>query len=206
MVNGKPAHRNELIHDEDYSIVDRYQAEFRGVVEYYRLTLNVSHFGKLQWVMSQSLAKTLAAKHKTTCRNIIRRHRSTVQTEHWERACLQVVVEQGNGKRPLVAQFGGIPLKRNRQAVLVDQQPQRYRTELNELIQRLLADECELCGSTVNVEVHHIRALRDLYVKGQGNKPKWVQVMAARRRKTLVVCRPCHLNAHGGNWNPQKQT
>ena len=27
-------------------------------------------------------------------------------------------------------------------------------------------------------------------------KPKWVLVMAARRRKTLVVCRPCHLNAH----------
>ena len=99
--------------------MDRYQAEFRGVVEYYRLALNVSHFGKLQWVMSQSLAKTLAAKHKTTCRNIIQRHRGTVQTEHGERACLQVVVEQGNRKRPLVARFGGIPLKRQRQAVLV---------------------------------------------------------------------------------------
>ena len=93
----------------------------------------------------------------------------------------------------------------NRQAVLVDQQPQRYGFQRNELIQRLLADECEV-GSTVNVEVHHIRALRDLNVKGQGEKPKWVQIMAARRRKTLVVCRPCHLNAHGGNWNPQKQT
>ena len=205
MVNGKPAHRNELIHDEDYSIVDRYQAEFRGVVEYYRLALNVSHFGKLQWVMSQSLAKTLAAKHKTTCRNIIRRHRGTVQTEHGERACLQVVVEQGNGKRPLVARFGGIPLKRNRQAVLVDQQPQRYRTERNELIKRLLADTCEMCESTVDVQVHHVRALRDLNVKGQGNKPKWVQLMAARRRKTLVVCHPCHVDSHHGRSNPQSQ-
>ena len=71
---------------------------------------------------------------------------------------------------------------------------------------RLLADECELCGSTVNAEVHHIRALRDLNVKGQGEKPQWVQIMAARRRKTLVVCRPCHLNAHEGSWKPRKQT
>ena len=47
------------------------------------------------------------------------------------------------------------------------------------------------------------RALRDLNVKGQREKPKWVQVMAARRRKTLVVCRPCHLNAHGGDWQPR---
>ena len=206
MRNGKPTHRNELINDEDFTIVDRYQAEFRGVVQYYLPAYNVSQFGRLQWVMGKSLAKTLAGKHKSTARKMFRRYKGTVQTEHGERACLQVVVQRGNGKRPLVARFGGIPLKRNRQAVLVDQQPQRYRTERNELIQRLLTDECELCGSTVNVEVHHIRALRDLNVKGQGEKPKWVQVMAARRRKTLVVCRPCHLAAHEGAWKPRKQT
>ena len=137
----EPIHRSMLIHDEDYSIVDRYQSEFRGVVEYYRLAVNVSHFGRLQWVMSQSLAKTLAAKHKTTCRNIVRRHKSIVHTAHGERVCLKVVKEQGNGNRPKVTQFGGIPLKRNRQAVLVDQQPQRYRTDHNELIKRVEADK-----------------------------------------------------------------
>ena len=206
MKNGKPMHRNVLIHDEDYSIVDRYQAEFRGVVEYYRLAVNVSHFGRLQWVMSQSLAKTLAAKHKTTCRKIVRRYKSTVQTEHGARVCLKVVKDQGNGKRPRVTQFGGIPLKRNRQAVLVDRQPQRYRFNRNELIKRLEADECEMCGSMEDVQVHHIRALRDLNVKGQRERSKWVQIMAARKRITLVVCRTCHMNIHHGRSNPQKQT
>ena len=156
--------------------------------------------------MQQSLAKTLAAKHKTPRRKLIRRYQSTVNTEHGERACLQVRVERGEGKRPLVARFGGIPLKRNRQAVLVDQQPQRYRTDRNELVKRLLADECEMCGSTVTVEVHHVRALRDLNVKGQGTKPKWVQLMAARKRKTLVVCRTCHMGIHHGRSNPPTQT
>ena len=206
MKNGKPAHRNVLIHDEDYSIVAAYQSEFRGVVEYYRLAVNVSHFGRLEWVMSQSLAKTLAAKHKTTCRKIVRRYKSTVHTEHGARVCLQVVVEWGEGKRPRVARFGGIPLKRDRRAVLVDQQPQRYRTGRNELTKRLLADECEMCGSTVKVEIHHIRALRDLNVKGQREKPKWVQIMAARKRKTLAVCRTCHMDIHHGRGNPPKQT
>ncbi len=50
MVNGEPAYRSLLIHDEDYSIVDRYQAEFRGVVQYYIMAVNVAHLGKLQWV------------------------------------------------------------------------------------------------------------------------------------------------------------
>ena len=206
MGNGKPTHRTELIRDDDYTIMDRYQAEFRGVIQYYLLAHNVSHFGKLQWVMECSLARTLANKHKTSTRKVFRRYKSTARTEHGERACLKVEVQRGDGRRPKVAQFGGIPLKRNRQAILVDRQPQRYRTERNELVKRLLADECELCGSTVDVEVHHIRALRDLNVKGQPEKPKWVQIMAARRRKTLVVCRPCHLNAHDGSWKPRKQT
>ena len=205
MGNGKPVHCSVLIHDDDFTIVSRYQAEFRGVVQYYLLALNVSHFGKLQWVMGQSLAKTLAAKHKTSTRKMVRRYKSTVLTEHGERACLKVEVQRGNGKRSLVAQFGGIPLKRKRQAVLVDQKPQPYRFERNELIQRLLANECEMCGSTVDVQVHHVRALRDLNVKGQGEKPLWIQIMATRRRKTLVVCRPCHLNVHGGSWQPRKQ-
>ena len=187
------------------SIVSRYQAEFRGVVQYYLLAYNVFRFGKLQWVMNKSLAKTLANKHKTTARKIFRRYKSTVQTAHGERACVEVVVQRGEGKRPLVARFGGIPLKRKRQAVLVDQKPTWNRTEHNELIQRLLANTCELCESTEDIEVHHVRALRDLNVKGRREKPKWVQLMAARKRKTLVVCRTCHLNAHDGSWKPRKQ-
>ena len=113
--------------------MDRYQSEFRGVVQYYLLAQNVSHFGKLQWVMGQSLAKTLAAKHKTTTRKVFRRYRNVALTEHGERACLKVEVQRGEEKRPLVAQFGGIPLKRKRQAILIDRQPERYRAERNEL-------------------------------------------------------------------------
>ena len=138
MSNGKPVRRTGFHNDEDYTIVSRYQAEFRGVVQYYLLAYNVSHFGRLQWVMGKSLAKTLASKHKTTSAIIFRRYTSTVQTAHGERACLEVEVQRGNGKPPLVTRFGGIPLKRKRQAVLADQKPQRYRTERNELIKRLL--------------------------------------------------------------------
>ena len=206
MRKGKPAHRSYLRHDEDFSIVAQYQSEFRGVVHYYLLAYNVSHFGKLKGVMEMSLARTLAAKHKSTARKMQRQYKSVAETEHGPRVCLKVVKQQDNGKRPKVAYFGGIPLKRQRQAVLVDQQPQRYRAGRNELTKRLLADTCEMCDSTVKVEIHHIRALRDLNVKGQREKPKWVQLMAARKRKTLAVCRTCHMDIHHGRINPQKQT
>ncbi len=89
--------------------------------------------------------------------------------------------------------IGGIPLQRQSHAILVDSLLSiKRKPGRNELLKRLLADTCELCGSTQEVEVHHVRKLADLKTKGQGEKPQWVQVMVARRRKMLVVCRRCH--------------
>lgn len=111
-------------------------------------------------------------------------------------ACLEVVVQRENGKKPLVARFGGIPLRRQRVVELVDRTPVMVQTDRNELLQRLLADECEMCGSTEKVQVHHIRHLKDLDIKGRREKPMWIQIMAARKRKTLVVCERCHTESY----------
>jgi len=117
---------------------------------------------------------------------------------NWQGKCLQVVVQRGENKKPLVAHFGGIPLKRKHQAILVDRHPQFVMTNRSELLQRVLANSCELCGSREKVEVHHIRKLADLEKPGRREKPAWVKHMAARRRKTLIVCRKCHEQIHVG--------
>lgn len=66
----------------------------------------------------------------------------------------------------------------------------------SELVQRLLADTCELCGATGYVEVHHERSMKSLKArwKGRKTKPRWVKAMLLKRRKTLVVCKTCHTN------------
>jgi AI2M/AI1M-like HNH endonuclease len=110
--------------------------------------------------------------------------------------CLEIQVPR-EGKKPLVTRFGGIPLKRQPMARLIDQRPTIARSERNELIKRLLAEKCELCGSRKNREVHHIRKLADLEKEGR-ERPRWVKTMAARRRKTLVVCHFCHQAIHAG--------
>lgn len=199
--NDKPAHRPAMLHDDDFTIVQRYQAEFRGVVQYYVLATNVSRFGALQWVMQQSLCRTLARKHDSSAAQMAQKYRTTVSTEQGPRSCLQVVVARDGDKPPLVAQFGGIPLRRRRTAVLVDRSPSLFRTEGTELLQRLMADRCELCDSTENVEVHHIRHLKDLNSNGHRPLPGWAQAMATRRRKTLVVCAACHDRIHAGKYD-----
>jgi hypothetical protein len=71
-------------------------------------------------------------------------------------------------------------------------QPERIWSNRTELEERLLADTCEYCSATGACQVHHVRALKDLQVKGRRPKPQWMVLMAARQRKTMVVCKTCH--------------
>jgi hypothetical protein len=90
-----------------------------------------------------------------------RKYKATTQTANAPKKCLKVVAPRGKDKKPLIAQFGGIPLQRKPEAILVDHQPPFSMTNRSELLKRVLADQCERCGSRVRVEVHHIRKLAD---------------------------------------------
>jgi group II intron reverse transcriptase/maturase len=195
--DAKPIHRVELTRDDDFSIVSQYQSEYRGYVQYYALAANIAWMNKVHWTMKGSLLKTLANKHKTSVAKEWQRLQAKVQTDYGPRSCLEVRVSR-EGKEPLIARFGGIPLRRQQTANLRDFDPHTLRPARNELLKRLLADECEICSSTEDVQVHHIRKLTDLEKKGRKEKPFHVQIMAARRRKTLVVCRDCHWKIHTG--------
>jgi len=195
--HGEPIRRTERTVDTAFSIVAQFQAEFRGVAEYYKLAYNRHRLGQLKYVMERSLTKTLARKYRITVPQVYQRFRAVLDTEHGPRRGLQVTVDRGGGKKPLVAQWGGISLARDlTPTVLNDDPPKIWSGRRSELVQRLLADTCELCGSQHQVEVHHIRALKDLNPTRRKEPPEWVVRMASRRRKTLVVCRACHEAIH----------
>lgn len=193
MRNGKSHHRYEYINNSDYDIVVAYQLKYRGLVQYYKLASNLWRLGKVHWIMRESLLKTLANKHKTTVNAMAKKLSDTHQLPDGKTLkCLTVRVER-EGKKPLIARFGGISLTRQKDAVIQDRKPPSWISGRSELIQRLLAEKCELCGATENIEVHHIRALKDLNKPGRKKKPAWAEIMAARKRKTMIVCRECHV-------------
>jgi group II intron reverse transcriptase/maturase len=193
---GKPWHRPAMQNLDDYDIVKTYGAEYRGIVQYYKLAVDVARLYRLCWYAETSMLKTLAAKHKSTVTAIAARHKAKVQTPYGLRTCFEARIER-DGKPPLVARFGGIPLARDKNAVLTDRIPGQMPHPRKELVARLLARRCELCGDTGTVLVHQVRKLASLGKPGPG-QPRWAAVMARKRRKTLVVCRPCHDLIHHG--------
>jgi AI2M/AI1M-like HNH endonuclease len=110
------------------------------------------------------------------------------------RTCFEARVRR-EGKRDLVARFGGIPLKHNKRAVLSEPRPVPVTMPRKELIFRLRKRWCELCEHGATVAVHHIARLAQLGKPGPG-QPAWAALMARKRRKTLIVCQPCHKAIH----------
>ena len=135
---------------------------------------NVYWLGHLQWVMETALLKTLACKHGSSVTKMSGKYANKCLTPTGKRiGCIQVVVRRDDqGKPPLVATYGGFSLQRDLNAVLVDEKAsERLQTSRSELLQRLLADKCEVCGSKGKVEVHHVRKLKDLNRPGRKARP-----------------------------------
>ncbi|CAH0238284.1 Group II intron-encoded protein LtrA [Massilia sp. Bi118] len=201
MRRGKPTHRAERLTNEDFSIVTQYQAEYRGFVQYYLLGFNAHRLWEVHRVMRHSLLATLANKHRASIAVLARKLSADVAVPSGTVKAMMVVKERKDGKRPLVAMFGGISLAWRKEAVIDDNPKQVFNGLRSEVVSRLLAEECEVCGTRDGpFQVHHVRKLADLDQPGRREKPLWVKRMAARRRKTLVTCIPCHEEIHRAPW------
>lgn len=202
LVAGKIRSRLDQVPNDDFAIVAWYQCVFRGFSNYYRMAHNrATAMARLQWVMRGSLLKTLAKKHQTSVVKELKRLRDRVLASDGEyRVCLKVVVPRP-GKPDLVAIFGGMSHARELFKPINDVPVMVYNTR-SELLQRLLRDECEVCGSNIDCNVHHVRKVADLDKKKRDGVLKpWEALMITRRRRTLVLCRRCHLDVHHGEYD-----
>jgi group II intron reverse transcriptase/maturase len=195
VIKAKCAPYLKLGKPETHTIVATYGAEYRGLVNYYLLAGDVWRLNRVRWVMVTSLLKTLACKHDSTVSKTAARYTATVPTPHGPRMCVQATITRP-GRNPLTATFGGIPLKRQRTAILTDRQPlPDIAPRRKELILRLLAGRCETCQHSGEVQVHHVGKLAHLGKPGTP-QPAWAALMARKRRKTLVICATCHDTIH----------
>ena len=136
------------------------------------------------------MLKTLALKHQSTMSKMAARHKAKVITGNGPRTCFEAR-RRRRGKPDLVARFGGIILRQDRRAVITDPAPVRVRVPRKELLARLRQRECELCETGTTVAVHQVAGLKELGKPGP-DQPAWAALLARKRRKTLIVCAPCH--------------
>lgn len=185
----KPKSRSLYVIYDDLEILSRYNAEIRGLYNYYSIAMNSSLLHQFAYIMEYSMYKTFAHKYRTTVGKICEKHiRNDVFTVDYTVKSGKVkqctFYNQGfRSKGPVtVSSFDRLP-------------PTMGYNDRTSLIDRLKAQRCELCGETGDLAMHHIRKLKDL--KG---KSGWETLMIARKRKTLAVCLNCHQKIHNGTF------
>lgn len=184
----KPQARKDLINKEPIEILSIYNAEIRGLYNYYCLASNVCKLQKYYYIMEYSMYQTFAAKYRDNLRKTINKHtRNGVFG-------VSYTTKTGNEKRATFVK--GSFQKRTVSLDYSDEIPSypaaKYSRK-NGLIERLQGGKCELCGQqTDNVKVHHVRKLKEL-----AGMKEWERKMVQMNRKTLVVCNTCYGNITG---------
>ncbi|KAA3638067.1 MAG: hypothetical protein DWQ02_05630, partial [Bacteroidetes bacterium] len=191
----KAIHRKYLIDSSMVEIVLAYNTEMRGFANYYRLAFCVKFSLRKLWYLWQtSLLKTLAYKHKCSVNKIVKRLKSR------DGLFVRFKVK---GKERRLAIFNIKDIKNlPRLGQKVDTYPYAYFTlGRSDVLDRLRANRCEYCGATnVPCEIHHARRMSDMK-----DSPLWKQVAAARKRKRIVLCVPCHNTLHAGKLHTRKR-
>ena len=201
--NGKACHLSERINETEFDIITLYQAELRGIAQYYKFARNQHKLNTLKFYMETSLLRTLAAKHKTHISVIRKLYGGTKEVDGYNYKVIKKTIIDKNNKAH-TAYFGAIPFKR---VVAVDNV--RIEDIISQMItiknrsslsSRLENNVCELCGSTDNVQMHHIHKLKNI----KNSKAEWAKKMIAMNRKTIALCQKCHNMIHAGKYNGRK--
>lgn len=184
----EPVRRTRLLHLDDLEILNQYNAEIRGLYNYYRLANNVSVLNNFYYVMRYSMLKTFAGKYRTRISKIIRKYRQGkdfVVEYPKKNGMVGKVLFYNDGFRRNTKVESGTP-------DIIARVVENYGR--NSLIKRLQANKCEWCGAeNVPLEIHHVRKLKDL-----SGRKQWELAMIGRKRKTMALCVDCHDKLHAG--------
>jgi group II intron reverse transcriptase/maturase len=190
-VNGKedwkPIARGYMVNCKPEDILSQCNMEIRGFYNYYSLANNVSTLGKrFGYIMEYSMYRTLAQKLNISVSKIIKKFSNGKDfiisyTDAKGRSKCRVFYNEGFKK------------KEPKEEAKCDNIPNTNILPIPSLIERLKAEQCEVCGAYGKTVMHHVRALKALT-----GKNGWEQIMLKMHRKTLAVCPECNAKIHNG--------
>lgn len=185
----KPSQRAGWIQMDESEILLAYNAEMRGIANYYALANNAKRdLQKLMFIAESSFLATLANKHDISIEKVASKLRQGRDL------CVTTYTKEGKPRRYTLFKLRNWTPPQPKEEVDALPNTVHLRFGRSTLDQRLNASICESCGTEGGFfEVHHVRKLKDL----QGKK-WWEQVMSHRKRKTLILCNECHDLLHAG--------
>ncbi len=181
-----PQRKTAWVNLPEHHIVLKYNQVWIGLLNYYSFAWNRSQLNLIQYLLLHSLACTLMNKLKINSRRqVFQRYggdlRVSYVNDKSEKKSIGFKLHPNLGR---INQFSTDPAD--------PFIPFYYNLRTKDR----LGDVCRICSSGENVEMHHIRALKE----GKG-KNTFANIMRNMNRKQIPVCRPCHNRIHRGEYD-----
>ena len=199
-VENSSTHRPYLINFDEIEIIKQYNAELRGLIQYYQYAVNCKDIiGKVQWIWQYSLLKTLASKHKCSVAQIFKT--GIIKTKKHSKVGKIWYYTIGNtGQEIEIFNIKDIEYKN-----IFELDTTRCNDNCNiktinirsSALKKLIAENCEVCGKSsddVSIVLHHWNPIRNI----PETDTFWNKVKKMRQRKTIAVCHECHMRIHHG--------
>ena len=183
-----PVHRKGLLYLPGYEILERYNSEIRGILNYYQLAVNYNMLDYFTYLMEYSCLATLAGKYNSSISKTIDKYK---RGKEWG---IKYKTRSGISREKKIVKLADCRDSSICEDTIVKHQSVHRLNSINTIRERFLAKKCELCGKSGDdlYEVHHIASLKAL-----SGIHIWERVMQEKHRKTLIVCEDCHLAIHG---------
>lgn len=214
--NGKPRETPYLMSFEPQQIIDLYNSIIDGtVIYYYGMLNNKSRLNYIIYILQYSCLKTIASKLKTTIRKLYTKHgwpEYNMKGQKTGRIRLVWEYEIQRKENPEykytilrnytdamdMGKWTSINMKLTKSTFndeeLVNHDFRNY-FKLNWRTKFKYDSCCTICGSTENIESHHVRKISGPKAK------KELTIMQKLNRKQIILCRDCHKNIHQGKHN-----
>ena len=185
-----PVARGNLMGKTPVEIVNVYNAEIRGLYNYYAMAGNVSVLNKFRYVMEYSMYKTLAGKFNCTMTQAKKKYMRDKQ--------FSVPFINSKGVKKCVTFYNeGFRKKQvnfDSNVDIMPKEPREFSLEHKprELVVRLVQGRCEWCGAEDEApRVYQVKEMKELRPEVE-----WQAKMISMHRKTLVVCHDCYKKIH----------
>lgn len=186
---GKPSGSGRWIHFENHQIVKSFYQIWLGIRAYYSFADNLSALGRIFYVLKLSCALTLALRLKLgTAKKVFAKFGK------------DITIKDGKGK--ILASFQYESLAKTRKFSKSEISQMNPMARLDKLAMAtfrsisVLDSPCIICGASDNIEMHHVRKLRD---SSRAIKKDFLTSMMSRmNRKQVPICRSCHIDYHRG--------
>ncbi len=201
-VGNTSTHVNKLIHFDNIEIVKQYNAELRGLANYYRFALNYkSIIAKVQWIWQYSLFKTLGAKHRLTVAKLFKE--KIIHTRIIKDYGKQFYLEEQDKIFTIYnikdTESEDI-FKLNISSKCIDNSNTNRINIRSSALLKLQKNECEACGASgneVTIYLHHPNRIRNV-----DDSTKYMdKIKQIRSRKVIALCYKCHSEHHSGSWH-----